>query len=67
MGEQTGPQAAVGVIGSCRACGRRGQRRQNLPDDPPERRPQFLACSSSCAKRIMEGEFGTWRSVGWIK
>lgn len=57
----------VGGMGTCRACGKRGPRRQNLPDDPADRRPDVLACSAACAKRIMEREFGEWRCMGWLK
>lgn len=57
----------IGGMATCRACGKRGPRRQNLPDDPRWPGPDHLVCSAACAKRVMEREFGPWRIIGWIK
>jgi len=59
--------APVGTLVSCSACGKRSVRRQNRPDFVGEAPPGFLACSSGCAARLLSGEFGPWRRLGWVK
>lgn len=61
------PVPSVGGAGNCRACGRRGVRRGNMPDDPKGVPPIALVCSIDCGMRWMSGELGPWGSFGWLK
>jgi hypothetical protein len=66
--------APIGHRASCAACGKRGKRFQNIPDDPKVVAafglPQALACSSECMRKIMEGEVTLPKGgfgFGWIR